>query len=263
MSEADLVGYRREGRVVMLTLNRPEKLNAFSNAAVRALRARLQQFDQDEDAWVAVLHGAGRAFSSGADVHDRQLRDRSELRTVSSTSARAPTHDLLYHGHVNWKPIIAAPHGYAYGLGMGLALRCELVIADADTQFQATEIPRGIYAGHYWSVLQFRAGSSFADEVFLTGRSFNARQAAAAGVINRAVPDGRYLQVAREYAEEIVRHPPLAVRAVVRARRWQLQQHESSHDVLSEVWKLHLTEDFQESARAFAEKRPPRPFQGR
>jgi enoyl-CoA hydratase/carnithine racemase len=259
----DLVRYERRDKIAFLTLNRPDKLNAFSDAAVAALRRRLTQFDQDDDAWVAVLHGAGRAFSSGADVHERQLRDRAELRSMASTSGRAPTHDLLYQGFVNWKPIIAAPHGYAYGLGLGLALRCELVVADAGTLFQATEIPRGLYAGHYWSVLQFRGGSTFADEIFMTGRSFDAREAAARGIVTRAVEDGEYLDVAVEYAERIVRNPPLGVRAMVRARRWHLERHEANHSTLSEAWKLHLTDDFRESALAFAEKRPPRAFHAR
>lgn len=261
--DPELVRYERRGRIAFLTLNRPEKLNAFSDASVAALRAALARFDTDDDVWVAVLHGAGRAFSSGADVHERQLRDRSELRAMASTSGRAPTHDLLYQGFVNWKPIVAAPHGYAYGLGLGLALRCELVVADADTRFQATEIPRGLYAGHYWSLVQHRCGSTFADDIFMTGRSFDAREGAARGVVTAAVEDGRHLDVAVEYAERILRNPPLGVRAMVRARRWHLERHESAHSTLSEAWKLHLTDDFRESALAFAEKRAPREFRAR
>jgi enoyl-CoA hydratase/carnithine racemase len=263
MAADDLVRYRREGRVAYLTLNRPDKLNAFTDDGVRALRARLAQFDTDDDAWVAVLHGAGRAFCSGADVRQRQLRDPAELRSMTSTSGAAPTNDLLYAGLVNWKPIIAAPHGYAFGLGLGLSLRCELIVADAETRFQATETSRGLYGGHYWAIMQFRGAGTFADEVFMTGRSFGAREAAANGVVTEAVEDGRYLEVAGAYAERIAANPPLGVRALVRARRWQLQRHEADHGLVAEGWKLHLTEDFRESALAFAEKRPPRPFRAR
>ncbi len=82
MTDHEGVLYRREGRIAYITFNRPEKLNAFDDDQVRAFRARLVQFDQDEEAWVAILHGEGRAFSSGADVHQRQLRELDELKRL-------------------------------------------------------------------------------------------------------------------------------------------------------------------------------------
>jgi enoyl-CoA hydratase/carnithine racemase len=259
-----LVTYERKGRIGYITLNRPDKLNAFSDASVSALKDRLWEFDQDEEAWVAILHGNGRAFSSGADVRQRQLRDRKELVKQGGPSGRGATHHpIMFEGHVNWKPVIAAVHGYVFGMAVGITLRCDYVIAAADTRFEITETRRGLYGGQYWSIMQFRGAGTFADEVFLTGRQFTGAEAVERGVINEAVPPGTHVEAAEAVAEKILKNPPLAVRAVVRSRRWHLQQHERMHALFYEGAKLHMTEDFRESALAFAEKRQPREFVGR
>lgn len=263
-STSDLVTYERKERIGYITLNRPEKLNAFSDDQVLALKDRLWEFDHDEEAWVGILSGNGRAFSSGADVRQRQLRSREELLELGGPSGRgAKHHPIMFEGHVNWKPVIAAVHGFVFGMAVGISLRCDLVVAAEDTQFEVTEVRRGLYAGQYWSIMQFRGAGTFADEIFMTGRRFSGREAADRGVINRAVPPGEHIAAAQEYARAILRNPPLSVRASVRSRRWHLQQHERDHTLFYEGNKLHLTEDFTESALAFAEKREPRPYVGR
>jgi enoyl-CoA hydratase/carnithine racemase len=263
-SNENLVTYERKGRIGYITLNRPEKLNAFNDAQVMALKERLWEFDQDEEAWVGILSGNGRAFSSGADVRQRQLRTREELLKLGGPSGRGATHHpIMFEGHVNWKPIIAAVHGYVFGMGVGITLRCDAVIAAEDTQFEVTEVRRGLYAGQYWSIMQFRGAGTFADEIFMTGRRFTGREAVEHGVINKAVAPGSHIAEAEEFAESILKNPPLSVRAMVRSRRWHLQQHERAHTLFYEGNKLHLTEDFKESALAFAEKRSPRAYVGR
>lgn len=263
-AETNLVTYERKGRIGYITLNRPEKLNAFTDDCVLALKDRLWEFDQDEEAWVGILSGNGRAFSSGADVRQRQLRNRDELIKQGGPSGRNATHHpIMFEGHVNWKPIVAALHGYVFGMAVGISLRCDYVIATADTAFEVTETRRGLYAGQYWSIMQFRGAGTFADEVFLTGRRFSGEEAAARGVINEAVEPGTHIRAAEAMAQKILKNPPLSVRAIVRARRWHLQQHERNHGLFYERARLHMTEDFRESALAFAEKRPPKPFVGR
>jgi enoyl-CoA hydratase/carnithine racemase len=112
-------------------------------------------------------------------------------------------------------------------------------------------------------LLQFRGGGALATEVALTGRFFTAEEALAAGLINRVAPQGKYLEVARELARELVKIPPLSVRATVRTRRWRMGQLTREIGMQTEPLKLYLTDDFQEAARAFTEKRPAGPFKGR
>ena len=200
MTEAsldDLVSYECTDQIATITFHRPEKLNAFNDELVVALDRRLKQFDADPDANVAILCGEGRAFSSGADVQQRQLRSKEEFEKLGGPQGHgASSHDLLTKS-VNWKPVIAAPHGYVLGL------------------------------------------------------------------INRIAPKGTYLDVARELAAEVNKNPPLSVRATVRARRWYMHRRSEEMLHMSAPLKLYLSEDFQEAARAFAEKRPAGPFKGR
>ena len=262
--DQSLVTYERKGRIGYITLNRAEKLNAFNDDCVRELKDRLWEFDQDEDAWIGILRGNGRAFSSGADVRERQLRDRDALIKQGGPSGRNATHHpIMFEGHVNWKPVVAAVHGYVFGMAVGIVLRCDYVVAAPETSFEVTETRRGLYAGQYWSIMQFRGAGTFADEVFLTGRRFSAEEALKHGVINEVAEAGGHIQAAEAVAERILKNPPLGVRAIVRARRWHLQQHESAHGLFYERAGLHKTEDFRESALAFAEKRQPKPYVGR
>jgi enoyl-CoA hydratase/carnithine racemase len=258
-----LVEYDARDKVARITLNRPEKLNAFNDDLVRALALALRRFDLDPEAEVAILHGRGRAFSSGADVHQRQLRRREEFEALGGPQGwNANSADLLTRA-VNWKPVIAAPHGYAMGLALGIVFESDLIVAESGTKFQITETPRGLDGSRYWALLRFRGGGAFANEVALTGRFFTAEEAFAAGLVNRVAPPGRHLEVAHELAEEIAKNPPLSVRATVRTRRWYMGKIAREVQMQNAPLKLYLSEDFAEAARAFAEKRPPRTFKGR
>jgi enoyl-CoA hydratase/carnithine racemase len=262
-NEADTVLYRCDERIAIVTLNRPNKLNAFDDDQVRRLAEALRRFDGDSTADVAILCGQGRAFSSGADVQQRQLRTREEFERLGGPQAHdANAADLLTRA-VNWKPVIAAAHGYAMGLGLGLLLECDLIVAEQGTRFQVTETGRGLGGARHWGLLQSRGGGALAAEVALTGRFFTAEEAFAAGIINRVAAPGKYLEVAIEMAREIVKVPALSVRATVRTRRWYMDQLSREIMMQTQPLKLYLSEDFQEAARAFAEKRPARPFKGR
>jgi len=262
MSE-QLVEYACSDTIATITLNRPDKLNAVNDDMVREMAVALARFDTDNDAHVAILCGRGRAFSSGADVRQRQLRSREEFERHGGAQAQdASSHDLLLRS-VNWKPVIAAVHGYVLGLALGLVLECDLIVAEAGTKFQVTETPRGLSGAKYWAMLNFRGGGAFATDVSLTGRFFTAEEAKAAGIIERVAPTGDLMEAARALAAEVAKNPPLGVRSTIRARRWYMGQ--LSREVLMQVnlAKLHLTEDFRESARAFVEKRPAGPYKAR
>jgi len=258
-----LVTYERDGEVATITLNRPDKLNAFSDELVGALGEELHRFDMDEAAHVAILCGNGRAFSSGADVKQRQLRSREEFLRLGGPQGRGTHSSDLLTKAVNWKPVIAAPHGYVLGLSVGIVLECDLIVAEEGTRFQVTETGRGLGASKYWALMHFRGGAAFTMEAALTGRFFTADEAFKANLINRVAPKGKYLDVARELATEVAKNPPLSVRSTVRLRRWYMDRMSREVMHMAAPERLYLTEDFQEAARAFTEKRKPAKFKGR
>jgi len=259
----NLVEYAVQDHVATITLNRPEKLNAFSDELVIALGDAFRRLDLDEDAWVGVVHGKGRAFSTGADVKQRQLRSREEFIRLGGPQGRGANSADLYAQAVNWKPIISAAHGYVMGLAIGVFFEADLTVAEAGTKFQITETGRGLSGARYWGILQQRGGGALVNDVALTGRFFTAEECHAAGLLNRLAAPGKALEAAHELAREVCQVPPLSVRSVVRSRRWYMDR--LSREILMQIapLKLYLSEDFQESARAFVEKRKPKPYKGR
>ena len=257
------VVYECNDHIATIALDRPEKLNAVSDEVVRQLMAAFRRFDLDPEAHVAILCGRGRAFCSGADVHQRQLRSREEFERLGGPQGHgANSADLLFQS-VNWKPVIAAVHGYVLGLGLGLVLDCDLIVAETGTRFQLTEMSRGLGAAKHWAQFHFRGAGAFGDEVSLTGRYFTAEEALSANVINRVVPKDTVLEAAKELAASVAANPPLSVRATVRARRWFLDRYAKEAAFQQAPMRLYLTEDFHEAALAFKEKRKPRAFKGR
>jgi enoyl-CoA hydratase/carnithine racemase len=253
--------YETSGPLCYITLNRPDKLNAANDTMVEELDDAFFEFDADDRLQVAILRGAGRAFCSGADVRQRQLRTREELRRLGGPAGRGAKGEGLSEA-VNWKPVIAAVNGYALGLGFSLTQRADLVVAAEGTKFQIREVQRGIAGTQHWVSTWFWTGSRFANEIALTGRMFAADEALQQGMINRVVAADDLLRSAEELAVQIMENPPLSVRANVRMIRWFVHEMQRESRLYTQALGLHLTDDFHESAAAFMEKRKP-VFKGR
>ena len=258
-----LIEYACQDQIATLTLNRPEKLNAFSDELVRHLMDALRRFDLDLEAQVAIICGKGRAFSSGADVHQRQLRKREEFEELGGPQGWGANSGDLLTRSVNWKPVIAAPHGYAMGLALGIVLESDLIVAEAGTKFQVTETSRGLGGAKYWALLHFRGAAAFANEVALTGRFFTAEEALAAGIVNRVA--ARHASRSRARARDRGRQEPAALGARDGAHPPLVHGPDRARgDDADRTVKALSQRRLREAARAFAEKRQPgATFKGR
>ena len=190
--------------VALLTLNRPEKLNPMNFALVDALYDALDQVGRDNDAWVAVLTGAGRGFCSGLDLDDSGhapglaglTRYRAGLRAMSFMAEVVPAMRAIP------QPIVAAINGPAYGGGMCIALGCDMRLADPSAMFCAAGILNGLTSTELGiSYLLPRAvGTTHAFEVLLTGKRFDAAEACRMGLVSRIVEAGTVVDEALDMA---------------------------------------------------------------
>ncbi|MFC4626141.1 enoyl-CoA hydratase/isomerase family protein [Daeguia caeni] len=194
----------QSGKILTLTLNRPEVHNAMDSALCRALIDALQQADHDESVNVVVICGAGRSFCAGADTNEfkhltpeqrANVRDRAGLSAgIHTTLARMQT------------PVIAAVHGHALGGGCGLALGCDLVVAHEGASFGYPEIRHHLVAAVVMANLTRQIGRKAAMDLVLTGRRISAREALQLGMINRLHDDASFEQGVRELAETVAGH---------------------------------------------------------
>ena len=251
-----LVEYREEGGIGYITLNRPEKLNAFSDEVGVAFCDALFALNDDRNARVGIISGNGRAFCSGADVRQRQMRAKEEMEKLGSPAGRGGNFREPFFRSSNSKPVIAAVHGYVYGLGVRISLYADLLVATRDAKFQITETPRGLDSTPFWMMIANQGAGAFATEVALTGRTWTGEEAARHGLLTRLCEPGEHVKVAEELARKILENPPLAVQAVVKARRSMLHEIDVKAHATGPRG-MHLTEDFRESAAAFLEKRKP------
>jgi crotonobetainyl-CoA hydratase len=243
------VDYRKEDRVAIFTINRPEVLNAINADVSRELSEALSNFRDDPDLWVGIITGAGdRAFSAGADI--RGFRPGPmEGEVVERVRA-----DQI------WKPFIAAIHGYCLGGGLELALTCDLRIAADNSRFGLPEIKVGVIpAGGGMSRLPRFIPRAKAAEILLMGQHIDAQEAYRIGLINKVVPRDQLMPTAKEWANLICQAGPLQVRSVKEAmiRGYGMPLDESLRLERELSNRLRSTEDFIEGTRAFIEKRKP------
>jgi enoyl-CoA hydratase/carnithine racemase len=249
-----------QGAVALVTLNRPEKLNALNEALRQELMVTLDRLGADPAVRVAVLRGAGdKAFVAGADVAEFASRSPAEQRAVY---ARRRVYDAVADFS---KPLVAAVHGHCLGGGCELALACDLRVADRSARFAQAEIRLGLIPGAGGTQRLARlVGSGQALRLALTGDPIDAEEALRIGLIEVLVDEGEHVEKALEIAQRIARWSPVAVSLAKRAVRDAFETPLSTG--LAREKELFLTafesEDGREGVRAFIEKREPR-FQGR
>jgi enoyl-CoA hydratase len=239
------------GRVLVLTMNRPEARNAMSMSLAHAIADTLVDFDARPDLSVAVITGAGGTFCAGMDLKGfaRGERPVVEGRGFAGIVRRPPD-----------KPVIAAVEGYALAGGFEIVLACDLVVAAEDAKFGLPEVRRGLTAAAGGLLrLQHRIPYHLAMELVLTGRMWPAPDAAAVHLVNRLAPKGSALEVALELATEVAANAPLALaaskRVLVESADWALAE---KFDLQEQyVDPVRHSADAREGAAAFLEKRPP------
>lgn len=243
------VRLRTEGAVLVVTLARPQVRNAVDMALARALSDAMHAFDDDPALRVGILTGAGGHFCSGMDLKGFARGEAPFLpgRGFAGFTAAPPA-----------KPLIAAVEGYAVAGGFEMALACDLLVASRSARFGLPEVRRGLVATAGGLLrLPGRVPRALAMELALTGRTMDAAEAQAAGLLNRLVEPGEALDAALALAQEIAAHAPLAVAAskqVVRqARAWDEATMFDRQEPL--VAHIAASRDAREGALAFVEKR--------
>ncbi len=248
----------REEPIAILTINRPDKLNALNWALVSELADRLEELDRDDAIGCMVLTGAGdRAFAAGADI--AEMSDATPMQM-----ATGPFEGWDRIRRIK-KPLIAAVGGYALGGGNELAMHADIIIASEKARFGQPEILIGIMPGAGGTQRLSRTAGKFrAMELCLTGRNATAQEMYEMGVVNHVVPEGQHLEEAKKLAIEIAGRAPQATRlikeAVLAAFETPLETGLMYEKRLFAL--LFSTEDQREGMQAFLEKRKPE-FKGR
>jgi enoyl-CoA hydratase/carnithine racemase len=254
--DASPVLFEARDRVALITLNRPEALNAVNPPLGAALNEAMTRFRDDPDLWVAILTGAGeRAFCAGADLKWRAQNE--ELARAPSAASRVV---FISPEFGCYKPIIAAVNGYAVGGGLELAMACDVIVAAEHAQLGLPEPRRGLMAdaGGVQRLVR-RVPWHVAMGMILTGTFLTAAEAHRVGLVNEVVPKEQLLAAAERWAATILECSPLAVQAskqaALQGAGWPLEIAMSRSYTLHQ--RLRLSADFVEGPRAFAEKRRP------
>jgi enoyl-CoA hydratase len=240
--------------VALVTLDRPEVLNALDYRTLGELVAALESLDADESVRCVVTTGAGdRAFAAGADI--KEMADATPITlTKANNFARW---ERLRRIRV---PIVAAVRGFALGGGCELAMACDMVVAADDAQFGQPEIKIGIMPGAGGTQRLTRAlGKAKAMEMILTGRNISAAEALERGLVTRVVAREETLAEALRLASEVASLPPIAVRAAKESvnRAYELSLEAGLEFERRNFFMLFASEDQKEGMRAFIEKRQP------
>jgi len=249
----ELILTETRGRVGLITLNRPQALNALNNQLMRELMDALETFDKNDAIGAMVITGNEKAFAAGADI--KELANKSIHEMMD-------TDHIAVFGRIRTirKPVIAAVSGWALGGGCEVALSCDMIVASESARFGQPEINIGVIPGAGGTQrLTHVVGKVIAMEMILNDRRLTAQEAYQFGMVNRVVPIEKYLEEALQLAEEIASRAPVAVRAAKRMINQAFERTLSDGLVVEkqEFYNLFASEDQKEGMQAFMEKRKP------
>lgn len=251
--------------VALITLNRPERMNALSFETVQPLHDAILAAGADNDVWAVVLTGAGRGFCSGLDLEDHGVPPNIAGLPVSriATRAMAVFSDLVPAMRGIPQPVIGAINGPSYGGGLCLAVACDIRLAAASATFCGAGIKNGLTGtelGISW-ILPRAIGAAHAFEIILTGRELDAPEAERVGLVSRVVPDAELLPTALDIADQICAHSPHGV-AMTKRVLWSNLETGSLHAAMDLEARNQLlvrmtTNNLDEAIRARKEGRKP------
>ncbi|OQX61550.1 MAG: enoyl-CoA hydratase [Anaerolinea sp. 4484_236] len=240
-------------RVGLITMNRPEAMNALNSRLLTELIDALKIFDADENIGAIVLTGSDRSFAAGADIKEMSEASAVEMFTGSFVELFGDIRKIK-------KPIIAAVSGYALGGGCELAMSCDMVVASEKAKFGQPEITIGVIPGAGGTQRLTRAvGKAIAMEMVLNNRTLKADEALKFGLVNRVVPVASYLDEALKLAAQVAARAPLALRQGKDSvnKSFELSLDEGLEFERRAFYFLFATDDQKEGMAAFLEKRKP------
>jgi enoyl-CoA hydratase len=239
------------GRVGLITLNRPQAMNALNNHLMRELMDALEAFDKNEVVGAMVITGSEKVFAAGADI--KEMADKSIEQMMDRDHVAVFGRIRTIH-----KPVIAAVSGWALGGGCEIALSCDMIIASESARFGQPEINIGVIPGAGGTQRLTRAvGKAIAMEMILNDRRLTAQEAYQFGMVNRVIPVEGYLEEALKLAQEIAARAPLAVRAAKKMINQTFERTLSEGLAVErqEFYNLFASQDQKEGMQAFMEKR--------
>lgn len=249
--------FEKKGKIAVLTLNRPEAMNALDPELQQLLQDAWIEFTQDPDLWVAILTGTGdKAFCTGSDLKKTMPPKESFAQLMFDgglTSKVTPPLKM-------WKPVICAVNGYAVGGGLELALACDVIIGSENSKYGLSEVRIGSIPGAGGTQrLPRRIPYQAAIRMLLTGERVDANEAYRLGLITEVVPREQLMAAAERLALQICENAPLSVRAVKMAASKGMEMSlEQGLELEKMLWgTLRDTKDRIEGRIAFAEKRKP------